>query len=119
MRTRTIENHGLFTLLVSALAAGDREALLTLPGGSRAIQETLATLADAGMARVSRKGWYLADHPKLGQLSWKSGWRRCAGAYLVLRLNGREVARWWPQPGAAATSLEGDWEVASCLGPLE
>ena len=59
--------------------------------------ETLAVLLDSGVARTSRKGWLIINHPILGQVSWKSGSDfRTAKGYLFLRVNGRLVLSYWP-----------------------
>lgn len=57
----------------------------------------LDAMSTAGFSRLSRRGWYVAEHPLLGQLSWKSGRDfRTAGRYFLLRLNGRLVLDAWP-----------------------
>lgn len=76
-------------------------------------------------SRTTRRGWRV--HPTLPWVEWKSGSDfRTAEPYLIVRLGGEVVARWWPRPGGV-TSFRGscphdprEWGACECprLGPL-
>lgn len=103
---KRIKWQGHFVSLLSGLAAGEPE---TNPNyGLIDLHRDLCALDATGMARKSRRGWSVIDHPLLGQISWKSGRDfRTALPYLFVRVAGRQVLAAWPDPGHTSVSDPG------------
>lgn len=95
---------GSFVTAVRALAKGGAPKVQ-----SSLEAEVLAPLGEierAGFGRYSRSGWYVVDHPCLGQLSWKSGRDfRSFRRYFLLRLNGTMILHAWPDATGAYPSV--------------
>ena len=112
---KTAYNSGWFKFCLAAWADGNSaaiEAMAPNPAAEhsatlRAVADTLYVIETAGVSRRTRKGWHEIAVPMLGQVSWKSGSDfRTGGAFLIIRLNGRVIARAWPQAGCREVSAD-------------
>ena len=126
-----IKNCGWFVYLLSAIAEGNAEAIKADDcqrygiGDSNVITiiaEKLATIAETGFARTSRRGWTTLEHPQVGMVQWKSGYDfRTTGRYFFLRINGKQVVACWPKAGDRVT--HSNWECnpqqSNLLGYIE
>jgi hypothetical protein len=115
---RTIDGQGWFIFTVTRLASGGdpRDEHQYNPYASakecayspmdwrvakvvsRALAKTLDVFQATGVARYSRRGWLVIDHPVVGQITWKSGVDfRTAKDYLFLRVGGKTILAYWPE----------------------
>jgi hypothetical protein len=53
------------------------------------ILDFLRILADSGIVRLSRKGWYTLEHSELGMVQWK--WGGETSRYFWIRVNGNAI----------------------------
>ena len=93
--TKAIKGKGWFVYAISAIVAGDNDALsddLVRPNWER-LKEVFSLARDTGFARFSRRGWWTLEHPILGTVQWKEGVNfRTVQPYLYVRVNGKPLS---------------------------
>lgn len=96
--SKAIRGKGHFVATLSGLATGDMSVFdeYNSCDGKR-IFEILSSLSEAGLHRVSGKGWNTVDHPALGLLQWRYHVDMATiNPVWVVRLNGHDLLRAGP-----------------------